>query len=217
MQQSFHCRKIAKCDYSHVIELIETDFFPNETISKCVRLVPGCTFNDKLRSWLQSLLEQDISWLAIDKTNGQIAGVLVVCETTPESCQRKAEAMTTLAESNRGNERLANYFKVQKQVFNRSIFEMAQVEMLYELFILLVLEKYQRQGVANQLMSRAIEHGIAKGYAKQLCYATSDATYRIAAKHGFLTHRQVQLKDIIIDDQPLVGEEHSDSVRVMFK
>ena len=80
-----------------------------------------------------------------------------------------------------------------------------------------VQPKYQRRGMASELMRQAIDQGFRKGYAKQQVYASSEGTFVIATRFGFITHRQVEFKDVPIDGRFRSADGYDGAkLRVMF-
>ena len=206
---------ITEAHYEEVLEFVNEYHYANEPVRNIIKSRENLKVDHLLKDCLMSELKQGMSLMATGVDTGELIGILIVCETTPESRLRLQQAYKSIEDVRPS---FSKYNQVLKIVFNESLFEMAQTNTLYDLHIMTVHPKYQRRGIASELMRRAVDQGFRIGFTKQKVYASSQGTFVIALRLGFITHRQVEIKDIVIDGQPLHVNGYGDAkLRVMFK
>ena len=161
---------------------MEEHFFPNENINKALNLFTQGTTNATVRKILLAELEQDLSYMAIDRSNNNLVGAIVCCKVSPDSKQEIGNLVKQLVAA---EPKWNAYVALQQKSYPESLFDICGTNSVFELHQLTLLPAYQGKKLAKPLVHAAHELGWKRGFQVQHALATAEASRALLVPLGF--------------------------------
>ena len=199
---------------------MEKNFFPNETINKALNLFTAGSTNATIRRLLRAELEQEMSYMVVDRSTGTLIGAQINSELTPAVTADRTELFKELMATHRKwlalfvclliNKWLA-FAAVQQELYPDDMFKVCKTDSIFEQHMCTFLPAFQRQGLFKLSVRLAHDMAVARGFSAELALATTAASKAVLLPLGFHVHREVALRDVIFDGQPIMCSPKSDT------
>ena len=190
------------------ISFMEKNFFPNETINKALNLFTAGSTNATIRRLLRAELEQEMSYMVVDRSTGTLIGAQINSELTPAVTADRTELFKELMATHR---KWLAFAAVQQELYPDDMFKVCKTDSIFEQHMCTFLPAFQRQGLFKLSVRLAHDMAVARGFSAELALATTAASKAVLLPLGFHVHREVALRDVIFDGQPIMCSPKSDT------
>jgi ribosomal protein S18 acetylase RimI-like enzyme len=146
-----------------------------------------------VRCLLPQAAQDDLTLLACLPATGQVVGVML-------SNDGAADSPEELSQLNEKFEPIAGILGALDDLYLAGQ-KPAPGQMLH-LYLVGVLDSHAGQGIAQQLILRALEHGVRKGYTSAFAESTNRRSQHVFRKLGFAERAQILYGDFLFHGQP---------------
>jgi predicted GNAT family acetyltransferase len=201
---------IKPADYTEALNLFWTELMPHEQTTRLSKSYNGTKIAN-LDLIMRQLLQLNVSYMA--KTNsGEIAGVIFCAidkiDTFPDKLPCKSFYLRT-----GWPERFINVLLLLDQAIDHKQFmKNKKVKQKFDLFAVVVKKKYQRQGLATQLILKAIQEAKNMNFNMITMISTSKFTQQICIKLGFNIENTIFYKDWYCDHIKVCNDDEIDPI-----
>ncbi|CAL8134424.1 unnamed protein product [Orchesella dallaii] len=201
--KNFVFRMAKPSDYPSILEHLWTNFFPDEPLGRHIGQEE--TMRQDFYANVSAALPENLSFIAVDKANGMIAGVRITVinrkgehEELPPNTHRKSLAIRNI---------------LMKLSEDAKVFErFPEIEHYADFFMVSVGRDYRGYGLASEIYDRTYKMLQAMKVPLIKCVFTSPYTQRIARKTGFEEVARMKISDWKYEDNgelcaPNAGED----------
>lgn len=191
MLDNFEFFMIKPIHYDEVLEHLKDNFFYDEPLNRAVKLCEKGEGHPELEKHSLATLSDGVS-VAVQNSKGEIVGVCLNGFLHPGDVLKAKAAL-----ENCQDERFKKIFSLlYEQNLKFNLFEMLDVDRVFENRILSVDKNYRGQGLAKKLMQRSED--IARKYHCKVVKgdATAAGSLAICKSLGFTPIQEIDYKDV---------------------
>lgn len=170
-------------NYERVIDHLRRNFFADEPLNRAAGLCQQGGGNNELEQHSLATLQDQLSLMAVDERDSQIAGVILNGVLHPGDTEQALDKLHLSTD--------INYKKIFELLYKHNLqvdlFVRYNVDRIFDVRILSVDSRYRGQGIAKELVKRAELVARQAGYHLLKADATGIFSQKILRSQGFET------------------------------